>query len=325
MRLGILIFFISMTAFSLETGFNIAWWQYHYSNQWLDSSFDTSDVLRQFDLVKQSKASRIRLWLFEGQSLTNFNLDSNGQPLSIKSDFLKNLKYALAQAQNRNLKVTLTLIDANAFCPNKKPEGTELNARYFWYNVINKKYDARERFEALILPQLLKELKDFSNVDQLELANEINALVACDMTSNSWYTIGDLQCSFRDQVKKYSYADSTSSLGWSGADRIILSNSLYSGCVDYYDLHVYDDNGSIPSCGDFLKLSNSKRLQLGEFGQLSQQTDDALQAKATQNFLMNAPFCGFSSAIAWRLDDPQIDKNPNGRFSFIRAGKPRPA
>ena len=324
-RVGIIFFLISVSAFSFETGFNIAWWKNNYSRQWLNGVFDAKEMSRQLQLAHQGRAARVRLWLFEGQSLANFELDGNGLPTAIKPEVLSNLKTTLAEAERLKLHVNLTLLDANAFCQNRQPTGAELTARYFWYNVINRKFGAREQFNRNILIPLVSFLKQFPHVDQLELANEINALISCEMAAETWYTLSDLQCSFREQVKKVSDVMTTSSVGWGGAEQVILSNSLYADCVDYYDLHVYHDGGVIPRCEEFVALAASKKLQLGEFGQLSEQTDDELQVNVTRNFLANAPRCGFTSAMAWRLDDPQIDKSPFGRFSFVRNGRLRPA
>ncbi len=127
-------------------------------------------------------------------------------------------------------------------------------------------------------------------------------------------------------MKKGAPSPVTASLGWGDAETRFFSGFLSDSCLDFYDLHYYNDAGYIAGCSEFKKLAREGVwLQLGEFGQLSESFDDQLQSYVTQKFLTSAKNCGFRGALAWRLEDYRPGENPEARYSFMSFGKPRPA
>jgi endo-1,4-beta-mannosidase len=112
-----------------------------------------------------------------------------------------------------------------------------------------------------------------------------------------------------------------------GAANLILDPNPHPSCVDYWDIHFYNNEGSIPNCEKIAQVARSygKKIYLGEFGQLSKSYSDELQVKTVTNFIRNAKACGFSGALAWRLADIRAGNNPEARLSFEAFGKMRPA
>ena len=116
----------------------------------------------------------------------------------------------------------------------------------------------------------------------------------------------------------------TASLGWADAETQFFKGLLNSSCLDFYDIHLYNDFGSVPRCNDFKRFSSRGLIfQLGEFGQKSKTYDDELQGLVTSKFLKNAMDCGFKSALAWRFDDTRGGHNTEARHSDMCYGSPR--
>ena len=132
---------------------------------------------------------------------------------------------------------------------------------------------------------------------------------------------------YKDIKRLHPKGQVTVSVGWAWAQNHILDGSVYEGCVDYFDLHLYNDSGDVPRCEDFKKFTaqKGKKLQLGEFGQKSKSYSDSLQEKVTYQFLKNAKNCGFQSAMSWRLSDVRPGHNEEARYSYESAGQWRPA
>lgn len=85
------------------------------------------------------------------------------------------------------------------------------------------------------------------------------------------------------------------------------SNGDYIGTgVDSYDIHVYNDAGTLPTAAG---LGLDKPVVLGEFGESTAQ-GDAHQATVVQNFLTNAKNGGYAGAWYWSLGGPRTPFSP---------------
>ena len=164
--------------------------------------------------------------------------------------------------------------------------------------------------------------------------NEIDALVFWSTFIRSWGVFpnwnkaNEFVCRMYKDIKRlHPKGQVTVSVGWAWAQNHTLDGSVYEGCVDYFDLHLYNDSGDVPRCEDFKKFTaqKGKKLQLGEFEQKSKSYSDSLQEKVTYQFLKNAKNCGFQSAMSWRLSDVRPGHNEEARYSYESAGQWRPA
>lgn len=315
--LVLILFVMSLPAMALVKGFNQAWMKTYYAYQWLDRYYDPAHTEHLFALNQQYRSKILRIWLYEGNSLPQFYFVEG--KLKLKPEVLKNLRHFLEVARSKNVEVSLTFLDGNAYRELwLHPE--RLN---YWWNVFNNKFGKQEEFYREAILPVYKLVAEFrSTVTQIDLVNEVNAIDYFQLFESGKASMSQFLC----QMKKGAPSPVTASLGWADAETRFFSGFLSDSCLDFYDLHYYNDAGYIAGCSEFKKLAREGVwLQLGEFGQLSESFDDQLQSYVTQKFLTSAKNCGFRGALAWRLEDYREGVNPEARFSFMSFGKPRPA
>lgn len=283
---------------ALTKGFNQAWMKDLYAHQWLDKYFDKKYAEDLIILNKNAGSEILRMWIYEGQSLKS------------GPEIINNLRTFLVLARKHEIKISLTFLDGNAF----------KTVSPYWREVFNGS-KTEDFYKKAVLPvyELASEFKD--TVTQIDLVNEVNALLHFKVFDADVSGMNQFLC----RIKHGSPVPVTASLGWAKAEEQLFSGLVKNACLDFFDVHFYNNEGSIPRCQDFLKLSKRVFLQLGEFGQISKAFDDDIQAVSTRNFLINAKKCGFKTALAWRLDDTRNGYNPEARFSFLAFGQPRPA
>ncbi len=309
----------------LITGFNIAWIGNNYGHQFT-TSFSKTGIIRELDLAKEANVKMVRMWFFEGKLFQQFDLDKNGVPLKLKAEFIPNIIFFLQEAKKRNLKVNFTFFDANAF-----PRFTfKNNAQVKWWrDFFNQRNNVTKDFFEKIMTPLFHQVHKaglMKVIAQADLVNEMDYLVnSTDMFKDRWKSAGFLLCNTHDYFKALGIKYSTS-VGHHGASRHIFNGDIPPSCVDYFDLHLYNDDGKIPNCSKFQDLANQGvELQLGEFGQKKKTLDYNFQAEVTKKFLQNAKHCGFRSALAWKLDDSRDRPAVENKLSFVDGERPRPA
>jgi hypothetical protein len=311
---------ISSASHSFTKGYNQAWLKNHFGSQWLDSSYDQKYVENLMILNKEGGSKILRVWLYEGSSLRQFIYNEANQTIDLKPELIQNLTHFLLMARKHHVKVNLTFLDANAYRGiAKKPL-----IKNFWWNVFNNKYGMLDHFyQKAIAPIYNLIASDFKDVvTQIDLVNEVNALIKYEMFEESKKSMSSFLCKLgvRRPVML------TASLGHADASEQFFSGLMSDSCLDFYDIHLYNDTGAISQCADFQRLSKQGYIfQLGEFGQSSESYDDDLQANVTNHFLRNAQTCGFRSALAWRLDDTRSGHNTEARYSYFSFGAPREA
>ncbi|RUS24455.1 hypothetical protein BC938DRAFT_473552 [Jimgerdemannia flammicorona] len=74
--------------------------------------------------------------------------------------------------------------------------------------------------------------------------------------------------------------------------------------VDFYDIHVYNDNGYLPTAAAF---GLDKPVLLGEFDEATA-SGAAHQSTVVANFVANAVSGGWAGALYWTLGEPE--QNP---------------
>lgn len=311
---------------NFEVGFNIAWVGENYGHQWTKRSFSPQEIKKDLDLAQKAKASLVRIWLFEGKKFEQFKLNKQGLPVELKTEFIPNIIFFLSEAKKRNLKVNLTLFDSNAF---EDEFARQTTRSIWWHNFFNQKYDVTKTFFDDMLHPLFNSIKKNNlsqTVSQVELVNEIDGLVKLNAFDNDWENVEALMCQTHEWFKERNFAYGAS-VGHFKAYKLIIDQKISSACVDYYDLHLYNDEGSIPNCQDFLALeAQGIKLQLGEFGQKTASADLNIQATISYNFLTNAKKCGFKSALGWKLDDIRKRADIENYLSFVnKDNSPRPA
>ncbi len=310
----------SVSGWAFTKGYNQAWLKNNFGSQWLNHAYDPKYVEELMLLNKEGGSEILRMWLYEGVGLGQFIYDESNDTIKLKPELLQNLVSFLKMARKHKLKVNLTFLDGNAY----KDLDSRPHLKKFWWNVFNNKYGKLEHFylEAIapIYQLVNKEFKDV--VTQIDLVNEVNALIHFNMFENQKDSMSSFLCKLGNQRP----TPITASLGWADAEKQFFKGLLNKSCLDFYDIHLYNDTGTITRCEDFKRFSKKGyAFQLGEFGQVSKAYDDQLQEVVTSNFLKNAIDCGFASALAWRFDDSRSGHNPEARHSYMSYGTPRKA
>ena len=306
--------------FAFTKGLNQSWFKDDYAYQWQDGHYDKDYAEKILVLNKEAGSGLLRVWLLEGSWLSQFQATQKSAVLKIRPDILKNLKHFFKLARKHNVKLNLTFLDGNSF--RYVLDKPELSA--YWWNIFNNKFGGLDDFYEQIISPVYKIISDeFRDVViQIDLVNEVNAISEFNLFADDKSSMSHFLC----RLAKGSPVPVTASLGWGNAEDLFFQGYLDQSCLSFYDIHYYNDTGTIPRCEEYKLLAKQGIfLQLGEFGQSSLAVDDVLQSQVTVSFLKNSKLCGFKSALAWRLVDQRVGPNPEERFSFYISDVPRPA
>lgn len=311
-----------MSTQSFLIGYDEAWFGGAFATDYT-SQFDLAYVRKVFDGISAGGGHLVRLWLFPAPQ--GFALAANAprsQPIS--QEMLTHVDVVLTEARKRGLWVYLTLLDGNTLVKAPDPIHT------WGSNLLNGVGGESDAFNANVLAPLLAVVDGHRDVMfGMDIINEIQAAIQKGLYADPWNGPRSfLQAEAAFIHSKTPWLKVTSSAGWpvdllqKGA-QYDIANGLYSGLgLDFYDLHAYADSGSFVGATAMCQraAADGVPVYLGEFGQGSKATDDAIQSNATAAFLNNAKALCFKGAFAWRFDPAE------GHFSFVRPDfSPRPA
>lgn len=328
---------------AFNVGFNQAWMKGNFGHQWLDDTFDLTEAKRLLDLAQSAGSKTYRVWLFEGTE-SNALIWTGGEITGIHPEFLKNFESFLLEAKKRGIQIYPTLFNANAL--DSVPEGP---IRDRWWNLYNQKYGKLEAFKKNALKPLLEllyrsDLRD--SVYGIDIANEIDTAIYHYRFENAWFSANQMICSLknfiheqapasrRQQGAKVAFIPVTASIGWPevpfysrAPTDVILDPNPHPDCVDFWDIHLYKDDGFIANCERIAAQGQAyqKKIILGEFGQFWLGFSDDMQTEVTRNFIANAERCGFDTALAWSLSDQRAGSASDSRFTYEWNGAMRPA
>lgn len=320
----------ALNAYSINIGFNQAWFNNDYSTQYLNSKFDINEVDRIFKLTKDAGSKTLRLWFFESLSLKMIEFDKF-KPVHLKQEYIENVIRMLRVAEKYNVKVYMTLFDAHVYklilkSGNKARFRSLLhpkNGRYFLKN---------------ILKPLLRSIynSDLSHtIGKIDLVNEGDTLVNRGAFDHNWMGVKQMICEWRDSIhviKGFNHTPVTFSIRLHPQLHLpfnLLAKKGPMECADVIDFHSYSDKGKIYRCNWIKRKIKSlkKKFILGEFGQgfFNHRYSDDLQVENIKKYIASARKCGFSEMLAWRLSDVRDGDNKEARYSFESFGATRPA
>jgi hypothetical protein len=266
----------------------------------------------------------VRLWLFELRE--GFILRKGGSNQASRAEikgldpaFLKNLETIIVSAHSRGLKLYLTFLSGGEMTDD------EANPRAnFYRNLLNNRNGELDAYHDLVLKPVLRLFNRHSEtIFGVDLINEIEGPIQNFYWLTGWFGAREWIATEVNFIKRISPSlKITVTAGYSfPAEEITLG--LFSGLgLDFYDLHIYSDSGMYDGVTALCERSAADGVPviLGEFGQKTEIDDDALQAKATYNFLKIARENCFAGALAWRYDKAEK------WWRYIRPdGSPRPA
>ncbi|MBX7082473.1 MAG: hypothetical protein K1X88_24930 [Nannocystaceae bacterium] len=300
-------------------GYNEAWFGAAFGTD-LTTDFDPAYVESLFDGIVADGGHLVRVWLMpvpQGVTLAETVPQSQG----VSDALLDNLDEVLHQARRRGLWVYLTLLDANTITN----LGGELQPLHDWgVRVLTGTQGEREAFIVHVLTPVLDVVDAHQdNVFGFDIVNEIEAAIQRGVYADPVAGPREFIAAMATAVHDHSpWLRVTSTAGWGGA-QYDITNGLFSGLgLDFYDLHVYSDDGVFAGATAMCQrvAQDGVPIYLGEFGQSTEMLDDQLQFDATASFLNNAKALCFSGAFAWRYDSAE------NWWSFVRPdGSRRPA
>jgi hypothetical protein len=304
-------------------GYDQAWFHEDYGSD-LTARFDPIGIDLNFQKIADAGGAIVRVWIFEGEEKEGLVFTGGTRTSGLAPGFLDHLAALCGLARNHNLVVYFTAFDGNF------PWSRPTHASNVHYNILNNRFGEGDSFDAHALAPALDVLAQNQDVVfALDLMNEVEGSVATWFWPDGWTGARRwIEDTTAFAHKQAPWLRVTASAGWADGPAD-LAGGRFSGLgLDFYDLHVYDDDGAIPMGFPLRARSwqDGRQIVLGEFGQASARVDDALEAQAAAAFLANARSLGFAAALGWRFDDERPD-DPGfvPYLSYLRDGLPRPA
>jgi hypothetical protein len=266
-------------------GANLAWLDGDY-NTWLGLDptepswgvgYNSTDMNAALAAMHTMGIKVVRVWIMEGDM--GCNLDSNGYVTSVTPTFWANLDNAVQLAQNNGIALYLTLNNGRA---DFQENSAMLTA------FIN---------NALI--PLINRYKGNPGVWAIDEMNEIDGTVAG--STGNYTSTGSTWSEAENYIRTVSTAIHNAdpnrlvscSTGWHTWTN--LDNFKGLG-LDFYDFHVYADDGYVPTASS---LGMDKPIYMGESGQGTNEWSDSLQNTAEANFLSNTSSGGYAGLGIW--------------------------
>ena len=304
---------------SFWVGYNEAWFADNYIN-WLaqnpsfplnnmpyPSAFDIDPVGKMgfvgnvFAGMQNGAAKIVRIWVFPG--LQGIKIDTGGLTAGLTDDFSNPNKLYLQQvlslAHNYGLKVYITALNAND-APYHQP---------YFNNLF--KDPGREAYKNNVLGPLLGILNNYpypTDIYALDVINEIEGAINAGFVTwtgaQNWIrNIAD----FAHTTSPWLPVTSTAGGGWAVQE---ITFGFFSNIhLNFYDLHVYSDNGQyfgMTQLCNKVSVADKSKIILGEYGPKSHVDDQNLQSSATFTFLYGANTHCFSAALAWMYETSQV-------------------
>lgn len=304
-------------------GFNVCWIEGKYGQQWT-TQFDPADWKRVFGRAAAAQAKIVRVFVMTGVPSEGviWSPADPHFPVGIDPGMLGNLLTVAQIAHDNGLQIYWTFSDG--WVPiSGVGWPTQLDKERSW-NIYNNKYGIGDLWRQNVLAPILDTIAQRPDVAWgIDAINEIEGQVERGLFANWWLGARNYMTATTTLCHAHAPGIKVSaSAGWSTAPYDILVGLFDGVGLDRYDIHCYNDSGSIP-LADLLVAharSQGKTICMGEFGQISKTPDDALQAKVLNGFMYDARIRGFEAALPWRIED----ETPWLTF-FDANGNPRPA
>lgn len=304
----------------LVVGYNQAWLEGAYGHD-LTDRFDAAAWRRILTRTREGGGCAVRVWLLEGSAKEGVRWRGH-EPLGLEPAFLANLRTLVDLAHEERVRLYWTLLSAN--WPAHWPKGTLESERQ--YNVFNDKYGHGTLFRERVLGPILDVIAERPRATfALDLMNEVQGSVRTWFWSDGWTGARRfMRTTAAFAHRRCPWLKVTVSSGHHTAADDVLAGRFDGLGLDFYDVHVYTDDGRIPQGAALARHARRQGapIVVGEFGQASEQVDDALQARVTRGILADARRLGFTAAFAWRLEDRQ---EGGRRFSFYDGDRAPPA
>lgn len=242
--------------------------------------YNGEKVSNYFTDINQIGLRVVRMWLMERAQ--GMKVDNDGIITGLDETFLQNLDDLVRRAKEKKLSLYLCLTtgwgEVSYPSPIKDPQ-------------------QQKAYLDKVVKPLAKRLKGNSTVFAFDIFNEIES----EIRDNARHkvTIAQAQSFIRKNAEAIKAKDPQRlvSAGSGYNDWKNVQSGYYKNLgLDFYDVHVYRDDGYLP---DVRELNSDKPVIVGEFGQLAKKEDDELQRKAVVAFMQNAVKKGYAGFFVW--------------------------
>jgi hypothetical protein len=278
-----------------------------------DADFKPKYWLKVFDDLKRVNANYVRIPLMtEGQGIlwAPWVNGRNDQITGLDSGFMKNVRFLLDEAGKRGLRVQLGLITGNTF---RNDQG-QYNF-YYAKNLILTDFPTQLDYLKKVVRPFLLAVGSHPALEQFEIMGEADGAYE---TAKGVVSAEDVRSFIKMNVffiRKYFpdlKAKLSASLGFGPTPEKV--RYLLSGTgVDLYEVHIYNQEGTIGNCLGWRMLD--RPVMLGEFG--FYKPDAKLdQAALIRRFLRESRTCGFVGAAMWAMDPGYNSGDPTRYNNF---------
>jgi hypothetical protein len=219
----------------------------------------------------------VRVWIMEGDMGCTIN--GSDYVTGVTSTFWSNLDNAVQLAKNNDIALYLTIN----------------NGREDW---LENPAQVQSFITNALIP-LVNRYKGNSGVWAIDAMNEIDGTIAGNSGNytSTGATWAQAQAYMKTVAAAIHNADSnrlvSTSTGWHTWTNLDMFKGLG---LDFYDFHVYADNGYVPTASS---LGMDKPIYMGESGQGTDEWSDSLQNTAEANFLSNTSNGGYAGLGIW--------------------------
>ncbi len=263
-----------------------------------------------FAMARGCGARVVRLWAFESYSKEGCDYGSRESLDGIKGltpAFEHHVHQVMQAAMRYGVQVYWTALVGNWPRHWRSPEIKDIGRwRRIHYNILHNRYNAQQAYHEHALGPFVKLLSAYeNNVYALDLMNEVQGSLR-DFWGSDWNRVRRWIKHGREFVRGVMPSlKVTASCGHHTAVTDVLEGRVSDLGLDFYDLHLYNDEGRIPQMQALgrLALADATPLLLGEFGQRDGSYNDEVQTRVVREFIQKAYDHGFLGALAWRLDD----------------------
>jgi hypothetical protein len=269
-------------------GINLPWFDGQYGHdlgpdpthpQW-KVWYNPPRVTRYFEDIHKIGFRVVRIWLMERAQ--GWVVDQDGIITGLDAVFLQNLDDLVKRAGDENLKLYLCL-----------------TTTWLGVNYPSPVKDQRQQtayLEKAVKP-IARRFKGNNVVFAFDIFNEIESEVRDKKTAQ--VSLAEAQSFIRKNVQAIKAEDPrrlvSAGSGW-GDWKNVKDGHYRNMGLDFYDIHVYRDDGFLPHVRD---LNVDKPVIVGECGQSTNKEDDEVQKTCLSAFLQNAVEKGYAGCFPW--------------------------
>ncbi|MBX7190589.1 MAG: hypothetical protein K1X94_00940 [Sandaracinaceae bacterium] len=249
----------------------------------------------------------VRVWLCEGGE--GLALDANGHVRGVRPELLDAITVLEEAAQRAGTRVYWGLLDANSVHRDRDAitrsilEDRDQGARFAEHvaAVIAARLDPRIAvgLELLSEPETLTE-------------DCADARPAGGEPSIGWDAIGHFLAHGKQAIE----SANASLVVTAGSMPVFLPKLFACGAeLDAVDVHVYHDNGGLPSRADLARYASDPRILEPSFPLLAGECGipkdpGPAEPLSLLNYLANADRCGYHAAFLWKLEGDLVEHAP---------------